>query len=690
VSFAGYRLVDANGAPLGVLALFSKQAISAEEHLLLQGIADATSQVLCSAQAEAELALSALRTRVLLELHQLTTAPREQVLDFALEGSLRITQSGLSWVGLLDEAEAVLTIHGWSKEVMAECALGNQPRVFPVAEAGLWGDCVRQRKPVLINDYSAPHASKKGIPEGHVPIRRFLGVPVFDGSRIVAVAAVANKPEEYTETDRAALTSLMNKLWEILRRKQADQTLALQARVATTFLTVPDDEMFNEVLKIILDVMHSPFGVFGYLDEAGTLVVPTMTRQIWDKCQVAEKTIRFPRETWGDSSWARAIREKKANYTNEVSTKTPAGHVTITRHISMPILFQGDAIGLFQVANKATDYTEADVRTLEAIAGHVAPLLSARLLRDRAQEALRRLNAELEQRVRERTAQLEAANKELEAFAYSVSHDLRAPLRGIDGWSLALVEDCADQLDARGRERLDLVRAEAQRMGRLIDDLLQLSRVTREQMELEPMDLSALAQSIAAALRQSEPARRVEFVIAPGIVAHGDAKLLRIVLENLLGNAWKFTSQQPQARIEFGAIPSVECQVSSDGRSDEWRVTSAGTSAEWRVTSAEKKPAVVSPSTFSHQPLTMNLQPSTINSQPSPVYFVRDNGVGFDMAYAGKLFAPFQRLHKASEFPGTGVGLATVQRIIHRHGGRVWAEAEVGQGATVFFTMPKK
>jgi PAS domain S-box-containing protein len=227
-------------------------------------------------------------------------------------------------------------------------------------------------------------------------------------------------------------------------------------------------------------------------------------------------------------------------------------------------------------------------------------------------------------------AELTAANKELEAFSYSISHDLRAPLRAIDGFSQALLEDYSGRLDNAGKLYLERVRNGTQRMAALLDDLLALSRITRAEIERQPVDLSEMAQSVARDLSRQNPGRKVEFAIAPGLEAEADARLMRTVLENLLGNAWKFTSRRARARIEFG-------RTNADG---------------------------------------------------SSAFFVRDNGAGFDPAYAGRLFGAFQRLHKVTEFPGTGVGLASVQRVINRHGGRVWAQSGVEQGATFYFTLP--
>jgi PAS domain S-box-containing protein len=289
------------------------------------------------------------------------------------------------------------------------------------------------------------------------------------------------------------------------------------------------------------------------------------------------------------------IRSGKPLVDEEERVVWPDGQETWVSTTKMPLLDQtGQIIGTFGISRDITD-------------------------RKRAEIALQKAKLELE-----------AANKELEAFSYSVSHDLRAPLRSVDGFSQALLEDYGEMLPPDGRNFLERIRISAQRMAELIDDLLNLSKVTRASMKLVPVDLSQIARGIVAELQRTHPERMVNFNITPNLKARGDPGLLQAVLENLLNNAWKFTSKREQAEIEFGS------KLEND----------------------------------------------------ETLYFIRDNGAGFDMAYVGKLFGAFQRLHAMTEYSGTGIGLATVQRIINRHGGRIWAEGAVDQGATFFFTLP--
>jgi light-regulated signal transduction histidine kinase (bacteriophytochrome) len=249
--------------------------------------------------------------------------------------------------------------------------------------------------------------------------------------------------------------------------------------------------------------------------------------------------------------------------------------------------------------------------------------------RVKSAKEIERINANLEQRVYERTAQLEASNKELEAFSYSVSHDLRTPLRSLDGWSQVLIEDYANVLDETGRHHLDRIRYEAQHMGELIDALLQLSRTAKIEMKVSEQNLSSIAQAIAKRLQEEQPTREAEFIIQPNLLCIADSHLIDVVMVNLLENAWKFTNKTPKAVIEIGS-KIIENQVT---------------------------------------------------------YYVSDNGAGFNMAYSNKLFGTFQRLHSPKEFEGTGIGLATVKRIINRHGGKIWAESIINEGATFFFTL---
>ncbi|MCL5035183.1 MAG: GAF domain-containing protein [Bacteroidetes bacterium] len=417
-------------------------------------------------QVEEITKLEEARLRSVLKISQHPSAPMRELLDLALDEAIALSGSKFGYLYYYDEDTKEFTLHSWSKDVMKECTIREPQTIYQLEKTGLWGEAVRQRRAIVVNDFGVPHPLKKGYPEGHANLFRYFTIPVFSEGRIVAVVGMANKPTDYTDADVNQLTFMMDSVWRIIERKLAE-------------------------------------------------------------------------------------------------------------------------------------------------------------------EEIRRLNEELEKRVTERTAQLETTNKELEAFSYSVSHDLRAPLRGIDGFSNLLLKGYAGKLDRQGKDYLERVRNATQQMGQLIDELLKLSRIARVEMRREKVNLSVIAASIADELRSTNPDRSVEFMIQENLIEEGDPHLLEIALQNLLGNAWKYSRNKQTATIEFG----------------------------------------------------------TLMRDNAKVYFVRDNGAGFDMRYVNKLFGAFQRLHSMTEFEGTGIGLATVLRIIHRHGGNIWAEAELNKGATFYFTL---
>ena len=422
---------------------------------------------------------------------------------------------------------------------------------------------------------------------------------------------------------------------DMTEHKRADERIATQTAVLQAI-----NDMFREALtceteeqlgKICLGVAEqltgSKFGFVGELNAVGLMDTLAISNPGWDARRVpgseATKMIKNMPLRGVDRC---TLREGKSRIVNDPASHAgrvgvPEGHPTVACFLGVPLKDAGKAIGMIGLANKEGGYEPADREAVEALS--VAFVQALR--RKRAELQIRRLNEDLQRR----GAELEAANKELEAFSYSVSHDLRAPLRSIDGFSQAVLEDSGPALDASGKGYLLRMRGAAQHMGALIDDLLTLSHVGRSEMRVRRVDLSALAERVAAELRETTPQRAVEFVIQPGLTAMGDQGLLKLALGNLLGNAWKFTSRHATARIEFGS-------AQADGQQ---------------------------------------------------AYYVRDDGAGFDMAYADRLFMPFQRLHTGDEFPGTGIGLATAKRIIHRHGGRAWAQGAVENGATFYFTL---
>jgi PAS domain S-box-containing protein len=375
-----------------------------------------------------------------------------------------------------------------------------------------------------------------------------------------------------------------------------------------------------------------------YRDEAGQVMgVFAAARDITEHKRAEEEIeslAKFPSED--PSPVLRVGRDGTLLYANEASNMLLQDWQLEIDKPAPLVLREAASETLTQQARTMVD-TEHSHRIISFF---IAPIVNAGYVnfygrdvteRRRAEEEIRNLNAELEKRVRDRTAQLEAANKELEAFSYSVSHDLRAPLRAIDGFSRVILEDYSDKLDDEGKRYLNIIESNTKKMGQLIDDLLVFSRLGRQEIRVSEMNMGKLAKAISEELKLAVPERKLKFTINTLIPAQGDQAMIRQVFVNLLSNAVKFTRPKENSVIEVGGA----------------------------------------------------------NEGDENIYFVKDNGVGFDMQYVNKLFGVFQRLHSAEEFEGTGVGLAIVQRIIHRHGGRVWAKGKVGEGATFYFTLPR-
>ena len=492
------------------------------------------------------------------------------------------------------------------------------------------------------------------VPQDQQPIvhaaneRRRLGVTDHyevemvrkDGRRITVLVSGSPRFDPLTEnfvgtlavftnvTDRKQAEAEREELLVVLEKRSAQmQTAAEVSKSASTILDL------NTLLDRSVSLIKDHFGLYYIglflIDESGEYaVLQAGTGKAGRK--MLEEGHRL--DVGGPSMVGWCTAHNKARIATDVEAERVHFRNPIlpeTRsEIALPLISRDRCIGALSVqSTEETAFSTEAVAVLQTMADQLAIAID----NTRLYEQIQRYAAELEERVAERTAELAAVNKELEAFSYSVSHDLQAPVRRTEAFVNALLEDYADKLDNTCRDYLQRIRAASIQMRDLIQVLMDLAHVTRSEIRIEPVNLSGMAQAIAADLQQRDQQRRVDWVIMPALLANADARLLRVVLENLLTNAWKFTRKQAKARIEFGCIEEAGDRMTC---------------------------------------------------------YVRDNGAGFDMTYAGKLFGAFQRLHTTAEFEGTGIGLATVQRIIHRHGGRVWAESALNQGATFFFTLP--
>jgi len=561
--------------------------------------------------SEEELRKNVIRTRALADISRTLANVRlnyQTILDATARHtteligdacSIRLVSADRQWLELASIYHPLPKTLAFLREI-----LGTNPLR---TDTGSVAQIIQTGQPVLIPVIS-PEQLKAIVPATswsileHLSIHSLLTVPLRAQGEVLGTLTLTrdqtNRP--YTAEDQAFLQDLadraalsianarlytaMQQLNNQLEQRVMERTAALSqanALLQTMLDHMPDHIYFKDSQSQFIRNSRSQAKALGLSDPS--------------EAQGKSDFDFFPHAQLSYEKEQEIIRSGKPLVDEEELVVWPDGQKTWVSTTKLPLLDEtGQIIGTFGISRDITERKQSEV-------------------------ALQKAKLELE-----------AANKELEAFSYSVSHDLRTPLRTIDGFSQALLEDFSDQLPVEGRNYLERIRSAAQRMAELIDDLLELSRVTRAQFKLVSVDLTRLAENILAELRQTHPERTVRCRVAPNLNTLGDPHLLQIVLENLLNNAWKYSSKQGQAEIEFG----------SKYENDE------------------------------------------------TIYFVHDNGAGFDMAYAGKLFGAFQRLHTTMEFPGTGIGLATVQRIIHRHGGRIWAESVVNQGATFFFTLP--
>jgi len=421
---------------------------------------------------------------------------------------------------------------------------------------------------------------------------------------------------------------------DITPRKRSEESAArLRDRITTTnrilgaLAASSDEDLYGDVVRVLADAFDSPTGFLGQVDEYGDLVSPVLLDCRDGRPRPERSSMVFRREQW-TGLWGQVLLEQRSVRMNGPHT-APLGHDAILRSLATPIVYRGKLLGILHLANRDRDYGEDDVARLEEVAIAIAPALRARL--QRASEEQQRRKAEVE--LRALAQQLQVTNEGLESFSYSVSHDLRAPLRAIGSFAKILAANHGAALDAEGRRLLGIVCDSTRQASRLVDDLLAFSRLDRREMMRRPVDMEALVWDVVDEIRGAQQGRDVQVrVMGPLPPVMGDASLLRQVLVNLVGNAWKFTRGRQS--------PSVEIEGRRDGR--------------------------------------------------DVIFAIRDNGAGFDMRYVDKLFGVFERLHTAEQFEGTGVGLALVRRIVERHGGRVWADGRVAIGATFSFALPAR
>ena len=535
---------------------------------------------------------------------------RLRISEFAKDSSMRallqktldeaelLTGSTIGFFHFVDAGQENLTLQAWSTNTLSSmCTAEGQGSHYPISKAGVWTDCIAERRPVIHNDYrSLPH--RKGMPEGHAHVERELVVPIMRANRVEALLGIGNKPTLYNESDTKVVELLANLAWDIVLRKQAQNAFTESEQRWRYALEGAGDAVWEWDFvnnKVFRSAQWKE--MLGYSEE-----------EISDTFQETERLVHPDDLALYQETLRRSTEGTTASFAIEYRLRCKNGDYkwVLKRGKTMQWL-QGNTPS--RIIGTHTDITK----------------------HKKIQSEIQELNEHLEEKVEERTRQLQETNKQLETFSYSISHDLRAPLRAIDTFSRVLFEENLDRISENGNRQISLIRENTLRMGRLIDDLLEFSRTNRGELKRMLFDMNFLVTKILNDLIAAEPERVVEVHVDPMPKVFGDPSLFRQVFINLIGNALKFSRQRELTVIHIGAV----------------------------------------------------------DRETETMIFIKDNGAGFDMRYAEKLFGVFQRLHPESEFAGTGVGLAIVQRIIQRHGGTIRAESEPSKGAAFIFTIPK-
>ncbi len=546
-------------------------------------------------RAEARLKKEVERGSRLLQLYE--KAPQltdRELYDYVLDQAVSLTDSEIGFFHLIsaDQKEIILTT--WNAEALKNCINPNDTH-YPVGLAGNWVDCLRFKRPVIYNDFpNSPN--QKGLPVGHTPLRRFMSIPVMEGDLVRIIFGVGNKAEDYHEQDVQQIQLVANDLEKIIKQRRAEAAL-------------------RENQALLSDAQY-----IGHLG-SWTSEMPDAVLSWSDETYRIFK--RSPTDLISYDEFMQYVHPADIARLRDAQTKAMTGEAQI--EIEYRIVWPNGEVRYLYERSMA-EYTRAG--KIARLKGTVQDITDRKL----SEQKIHQLNQELERRVLERTAQFESANHELEAFAYSVSHDLRAPLRHINGFVDLLDEELGSELSANGRHYMQVIANSAKQMGTLIDDLLEFSRMGRNELIRVPFDLGKMVREVIEEMEPETRGRQIDWQVAELPVVTGDRAMLRLVMVNLISNALKYTRPRAQTRIEIGRLPDNAFEYG---------------------------------------------------------FFIRDNGVGFDMHYVEKLFGVFQRLHRAEEFEGNGIGLAHVRRIINRHGGRTWAEGQENRGATFYFTLSK-